>query len=92
MTDTQLLTDKTVVVPGGTGNVGEGIVRQFLRAGARVIVPSRSESRLNDLRGYLGTDVDRLVGVTAAYGTFDEADTFAESLGQIDHVVTSVGG
>jgi NAD(P)-dependent dehydrogenase (short-subunit alcohol dehydrogenase family) len=92
MTYSQLLTDKTVVVPGGTGNVGEGIVRQFLRAGARVIVPSRTESRLNDLRGHLGADADRLVGVTASYGTFDEADAFADSLGQVDHVVTSVGG
>lgn len=89
---TPLLTDKTVVVPGGTGNVGEGIVRQFLRAGARVIVPSRTQARLDTLRALVKDDAERLEGVVAAYGSFDEAEELAESLGVVDHVVTSVGG
>ena len=39
-----------VVVAGGTGGVGEGIVRAFLKQGAHVVVPSRSESKLEGLR------------------------------------------
>jgi NAD(P)-dependent dehydrogenase (short-subunit alcohol dehydrogenase family) len=33
------LTNRTVLVAGGTGGVGEGMVKAFLRAGATVLVP-----------------------------------------------------
>lgn len=35
------LSGRTVLVPGGTGNVGEGVVRTLLEAGATVLVPGR---------------------------------------------------
>ncbi len=42
-----------MLVAGGAGAVGEGIVGALLRGGARVIVPSRSESRLAELGAHL---------------------------------------
>lgn len=38
--NTSNLKDKKVVIAGGTGSVGEGIVREYLKSGAEVIVPT----------------------------------------------------
>jgi len=59
-------TAPTVLVAGGTGNVGGFIVDALLARGATVIVPSRSEAKLADLRRFLtrqgrADDLDRLV-------------------------------
>ncbi|WP_435283500.1 SDR family NAD(P)-dependent oxidoreductase [Streptomyces koelreuteriae] len=91
------LDGKVVVVPGGTGNVGEGIVRAFLKAGATVVVPSRSQSRLDQLVKLIGPELAaELKTVAAAYASFDEADKLATKIaaefGRVDHVVASVGG
>jgi NAD(P)-dependent dehydrogenase (short-subunit alcohol dehydrogenase family) len=51
-----ILENKTILVAGGTGEVGEGIVRQLLRAGANVIVPGRSADKLAQLRSRLEPD------------------------------------
>lgn len=50
--------NQTVVVAGGTGNVGGFIVRALLRQGATVAVPSRSERKIRDLRSYLSQHVE----------------------------------
>ncbi|MQS38666.1 SDR family NAD(P)-dependent oxidoreductase [Streptomyces katsurahamanus] len=96
-TYTAPLTGKIVVVPGGTGNVGEGIVRAFLTSGATVVVPSRSPQRLDTLTQLIGPELAaNLKGVNAPYGTFDEARDLAARIaaeyGRVDHVVASVGG
>ncbi|MFB6436590.1 SDR family NAD(P)-dependent oxidoreductase [Streptomyces sp. NPDC056411] len=91
------LDGQVVVVPGGTGNVGEGIVRAFLRAGATVVVPGRNQERLDKLAELIGPEPGkRLVGIRAGYGTFaastDLADRVVADHGRIDHVVPSIGG
>jgi 3-oxoacyl-[acyl-carrier protein] reductase len=91
------LDGKVVVLPGGTGNVGEGIVRAFLKAGATVVVPSRSQSRLDGLTALMGPELGgNLKTVAAGYSTFAEADLLAEKIvtehGRVDHVVAAVGG
>jgi len=48
-----MLDGKTALIAGGTGGVGEGIVRAFLSEGATVIVPSRSSDRLQQLTDQL---------------------------------------
>ena len=68
---------QTVVVAGGTGNVGGFIVRALLERGADVAVPSRSEQKIQDLRDYLGqhvasADLERLRTFTGTVS--DEAD------------------
>lgn len=49
-----LLTGRTVLVAGGTGNVGRHLVRALLDHGANVVVPSRSPERVAALRDGLG--------------------------------------
>jgi len=84
-----------VLVPGGTGAVGEGIVRAFLDAGADVVVPTRSRRRADEFQRVVGT-ADRLHLVVHDYATFagatDLAAQMTERLGGIDHVVAPVGG
>lgn len=46
------LEDAKVVVAGGAGGVGEGIVRAFLKRRARVVVTSRSEDKLRELKAH----------------------------------------
>ena len=83
---------KTVIVGGGTGNVGEGIVRAFLEANYRVIVPTRSAAKaeqlaqwMSDASGDLRTLVVDISKATAAreavLGVVGEADALVASLG-----------
>ena len=46
----QNLSEKKVVIFGGTGSVGEGILRSYLKSNALVIIPSRSEKSKNNLQ------------------------------------------
>jgi len=39
------LSGRRVLIPGGTGGVGEGAVRAYLAAGADVVVPTRGQER-----------------------------------------------
>jgi NAD(P)-dependent dehydrogenase (short-subunit alcohol dehydrogenase family) len=86
-----------VFVAGGTGEVGEGIVRQFLQAEATVMVPSRSEEWLENLREQLAAEAtERLITRQANLGDMASAQDFAASfeqeLGAVQHVVASLGG
>lgn len=94
--DQHSLAGTVAVVPGGTGNVGEGIVRAFLDAGSTVAVPSRSEKRVALLRSHLAESVqDQLVGFVGPYDDFASADALAtrihDELGRVDHVAPALG-
>jgi 3-oxoacyl-[acyl-carrier protein] reductase len=86
---------KTVLIPGGAGEVGEGLARAFLNEGARVIVPSRSREKLDALRASL-LDPDSLLLKTADVGTANGAarlrDWIGDEVGPLDAVVASLGG
>jgi len=91
------LSGHRVLVPGGTGAVGEGVVRTFLAAGADVLVPTRSPQRLAEFRDVLSdAATDRLHLVVHDYTTFAGAADLAEQmvtrLGGIDDVVAPIGG
>lgn len=93
----QPLEGQHVLVAGGAGEVGEGIVRQFLRAGATVIVPSRREEHLEELRNQLANEVtESLITRQVNLGDMASAQDFAATLqqefGVIHHVVASLGG
>src|SRR4051812_45398233 len=95
---TQSLAGRRVLVPGGTGGVGEGVVRAYLHAGADVVVPTRSDERGAELRAALGPigDSPLLHLPTHDYTSFAGADALAgemtRRLGGIDDVVVPVGG
>jgi 3-oxoacyl-[acyl-carrier protein] reductase len=92
------LTGRRVLVPGGTGGVGEGVVRAFLAAGADVVVPTRSDDRGAEFRKVLGeAGTSALLHLpTHDYTTFDGADELGkqmtERLGRIDDVIAPIGG
>lgn len=90
------LANRTALVAGGAGNVGEGIVRAFLNDGATVAVPSRSAEKLDDLRARLGHDVsDRLISLVGDVGDPEDArrlrDELLDDADHIDDVVASLG-
>lgn len=90
---------RNVLVAGGAGGVGEGIVRALLALDdVRVIVTSRREERLAELRAYLGDSADpqRLIGIAGNAGEPHAATTIAERIrdefGRLDVAIPSLGG
>ncbi len=91
------LTGRRVAVPGGTGGVGEGVVRRYLAAGADVVVPTRSQRRADEFGATLGdAATDQLHLVVHDYTTFAGAEGLADEmtarLGGVDAVVAAIGG
>jgi len=80
-----------VWVVGGVGLVGQGITRALLKAGATVVVNSRSEERLGVLADALGHP-ERLVPLHASMLPKDAKLTVMEAVsrtgGKLDHVVS----
>jgi NAD(P)-dependent dehydrogenase (short-subunit alcohol dehydrogenase family) len=91
------LSGRHVLIPGGTGGVGEGAVRAYLAAGADVVVPTRSRERAVEFRAVLGdAATDHLHLFAHDYTTFAGAEALAvtmeERLGSVDDVVAPIGG
>jgi NAD(P)-dependent dehydrogenase (short-subunit alcohol dehydrogenase family) len=86
----------TALVAGGTGNVGFFTVDAFLRAGADVLVPTRSNAKFDHLRSRLAPEFrDRLTGLPVDIGTPEGAKEIAEqakerTFGGLDAVVSTV--
>src|SRR5690606_30237210 len=92
-----LLTERTVMVVGGAGNVGTYVVSALLAGGARVVVTSRSEEKLDRLRMRLGTlaESGRLVTLVGSMSDEAEAPRVLESAqeraGPLDAAIASLG-
>jgi NAD(P)-dependent dehydrogenase (short-subunit alcohol dehydrogenase family) len=91
------LDDTIALVAGGTGTVGEAVVRAFLRAGATVVVPSRSAEKIASLREFLGDDASErfaplLADIGDPRGAEELRDRVLERHGRLDAVVASLGG
>jgi 3-oxoacyl-[acyl-carrier protein] reductase len=91
------LSGRRVLVPGGTGAVGEGVVRAYLAAGADVVVPTRTRERADEFRHVLGeAATDRLHLVVHDYTAFAGAELLADEMerrpGGVDDVVAPIGG
>jgi NAD(P)-dependent dehydrogenase (short-subunit alcohol dehydrogenase family) len=91
------LSGRHVLIPGGTGGVGEGVVRAYLTAGADVVVPTRNQRRADEFRAVIGeAATGRLHLVVHDYTTFAGAEALAttmeDRLGSVDDVVAPIGG
>lgn len=89
------LRGRTVVVIGGSGGVGEGVVRSSLASGATVIATGRDVDRLDALAERLRSEgsVERLhtQALDATAATLDEdVQALADRFGPFDGVVVSV--
>jgi len=90
----------TAVVIGASGAVGQGVVRAYLDAGARVVAVGRSRERLDAALRTIQADKDpRAVAVEGAFDTEEHAaaarDAVLRALGAaaaaVDHVVSAQG-
>jgi 3-oxoacyl-[acyl-carrier protein] reductase len=92
------LDGRTFVVAGGAGGVGEGVVRALLRAGARVVVPSREQARLDALSARVleGRTDERLRLVRTDVSDVGEVERLRDELlaahGAVHGVVSAIGG
>ena len=92
---------KIVLVAGETGAAGEGLVRKFLAAGARVVVPSRSAENISKMRRRINdtpekTRLGGLLTLEQNIGTEDGAarvrDEILQRFGRLDAVIARDGG
>lgn len=91
------LAGKRFLVAGGAGVAGECVAVALLRAGARVVVPSRAPDRIERLRGGVRPELlprlHTLVGdVGDPAAVEDLRDRIAAEFGPLDGVVASLGG
>ena len=94
--DAALLAGRTVLVAGGTGNVGQYLVRSLLDHGANVVVPSRSSQRVAALRDSLGDrHVERFSSIVCDLRDEATADLLRDQLPKtastLHGVVASLG-
>jgi NAD(P)-dependent dehydrogenase (short-subunit alcohol dehydrogenase family) len=89
------MSERTVLVAGGAGAVGEGVVERFLADGWRVLVPSRSQARLDAQRERLGAP-ENLFGLLGDVGSPSGAGALRDRLRgdglRLSAVVASIGG
>ena len=85
------LSGKTVLVIGGSGGVGEGVVRSLLDMGARVVATGRKEARLRDFADRVGGDSLHVVTLDGLADDLDRrAVALADEFGPFDGVVVSI--
>lgn len=88
--------NKVLVVAGGTGGIGEEIVKALLLAGATVAVASRRAENLTRLQEYCAGAPGRLLSVVADVSTLAGAETLRDQVlaqaGGPDGVVAALNG
>ncbi|NJO92539.1 MAG: SDR family oxidoreductase [Chloroflexia bacterium] len=91
------LKDKKIIVLGGTGGVGEGLVKSFLSQGADVIVLSRNQQKIDALKEYV-SDIQNgklfclIASIDKEENILELQDLIKSNFGEIDVVVASLGG
>jgi NAD(P)-dependent dehydrogenase (short-subunit alcohol dehydrogenase family) len=76
-----------IAVLGGSSGIGFAVAQRAARAGAEVIVVSRSKTRVDTAATQIGA-----TGRTADLGDPREIAALFEELGELDHVVYTAGG
>lgn len=88
------LSDRVIVVTGGTSGLGRAVAETLVAEGARVVVASRSADRVGRTVEQLGGD--RAVGVAADVVSRDTGqrllEAAMEAFGQVDGLFVSHGG
>ena len=94
---TGLLRNRIALIGGGAGEVGEGIVRVFLREDATVVVPSRSDEKLEFLARAVGNPgSERLFLLHENIGKVEGVERVRQEVlskfGRLNIAVASLGG
>ncbi len=89
------LTDKVVIVTGGTGGIGEYVVRALAKHGASVVIVGRSKNKTENLAESVVAAGGQAVGVTADVTGADARDrvvtTAIDRFGRLDVLVNNAG-
>ncbi|WP_118974283.1 SDR family oxidoreductase [Taibaiella koreensis] len=80
------LKNKTVLIVGGSQGMGLGAAKQALHAGAKVVLLSRDQLKLDQIVETLGSNCRRIVGDITA---IDSYKTLLEEAGPFDHLFIS---
>lgn len=85
------------VILGGTGHIGKGLVRQHLEAGAKVIVPGRSQESLEKRAQEMPEEYrNQLITIQAQTDDFEAVQQLLADIhkehGEISNVLASIGG
>jgi 3-oxoacyl-[acyl-carrier protein] reductase len=87
------LTGKNALVTGATGGIGAAIAKSLAKQGAKLVLSSTKEEKLQELANEIGGDVKyvacNLSDVAAVEALFDKAEELAG--GQIDILVCNAG-
>lgn len=84
------LAGKRILVAGGTGTVGRYLVRAQLEAGATVIVPSRTRSKLDALASSM-EHAERLELLEGDITDESDGKRIVDQAGRIDGALASIG-
>lgn len=81
-----MLQDKKVVIIGGSSGIGLETAKQVIAEGAKVIIASRSEGKLQNAIEQLG---DKATAFTLDTTQEQQVQSFFEKVGQFNHLVVS---
>ncbi|MBM3579145.1 MAG: 3-oxoacyl-ACP reductase FabG [Alphaproteobacteria bacterium] len=86
------LTGKNALVTGATGGIGSAIAKTLAKQGAKLVLSSTKEEKLQELASEIGGDVKysacNLADMAAVDALFDKAE---ELVGQIDILICNAG-
>jgi cyclic-di-GMP-binding biofilm dispersal mediator protein len=86
------LSDRRVLVLGGSGVLGSSIARELASAGARVMLAGRDADRLQSAASAIGTDVPSvLFDLREPHHADHVVDTAIARLGGLDGIVNAAG-
>ena len=87
------MTDRVVIVTGGTRGIGRALAEGYAAAGAKVVVVSRKQEAVDETATHLRSMGAESIGVPAHVGDLDDLDTVVErtvdAFGGIDVVVNN---
>jgi NAD(P)-dependent dehydrogenase (short-subunit alcohol dehydrogenase family) len=86
-----------ILIAGGTGAVGSGLVRHALSRGARVVVPSRTQEKLDALAASVAdVSTGTLIPIVGSLDTPDSVnavrDAAWKAVKDLDVVIAAIGG
>ncbi len=87
--------NQSILIAGGTGDIGRACAEQFLKAGAKVSITGRDQNKLDQLASELrqnGRKVSVIkADVTDSKSVADMVETVIENYGGIDVLVNAFG-
>ena len=81
------MAERSVLITGGTGGLGEAVVAQFLAAGWRVVVPVRPESTAKVPAGAVAIEADVTSATDVETAVAAAAGEISAPLGAVVHLV-----